>query len=658
MAAKSTPDDGVAGEEAEEAVMLRAAKMSQGKRESSTGDRKRNNVIYANICTANCGHEADPKMIECKKCRKYTHFSCTQLPTYQLAQFMVKNYSKYVCANCFGNVDEYYLVNNDEPIYAEVENKSDNQTKTTRIEVEVQTEPMADNADSENTIMKYGLGLAEAQIQKMEREIQELKEKNNNINTKLGESECELERVNECLSEERNRNVDIDILKNESHKLKDDHRILISKYDKLKDANDELKERNDNLNEKLGVSECELERVNNCLTEEKNRNAVLKQNLNDIKTENFILEKKITASNAEYENVENRLKTQGNIIAKLQKENDENKEKAVTFSKDTTEKEYKTLESKLSAAQALIAGRNDQVEKLRVNILHLEASLKKQEENEKQLQSLLNTRESDLVEQQKKFDEAGSPDFDNLISIENTVKKQIETIVGSRDEIRANNEQMELKITQALNQNAFQMEQELDELTSQDKSSTHSPDVSPTVVKPTYAGLFCIPEVVKKAIHDERIEKKQEESDIDRRKKNFIIHNADEEGENNEEINKQDLGFVKEIFDKLGITSQPKMVTRLGEAKENRKRPLKVVMKSPDDQIKVMKNLGLLKNTEDQFGKISVREDHTQSEREEINALVKKAKEKSNNDNERIWKVRGDPRSKNGLRLVSFIRNR
>ena len=84
-------------------------------------------------------------------------------------------------------------------------------------------------------------------------------------------------------------------------------------------------------------------------------------------------------------------------------------------------------------------------------------------------------------------------------------------------------------------------------------------------------------------------------------------------------------------------------------------RPLKIVMKSVDDKSKIMSNLRHLKGTEEEFGKLSVKDDYTNHEREEIKAWVQKAKAKSENDPDRVYKVRGDP--KNGLRLVSFARN-
>ena len=61
-----------------------------------------------------------------------------------------------------------------------------------------------------------------------------------------------------------------------------------------------------------------------------------------------------------------------------------------------------------------------------------------------------------------------------------------------------------------------------------------------------------------------------------------------------------------------------------------------------------------MKNTEEEFGKISITEDFTQTEREMIKNWNKKAKAKSAEDESYIYKVRGDP--KNGLALIRLKR--
>ena len=155
-------------------------------------------------------------------------------------------------------------------------------------------------------------------------------------------------------------------------------------------------------------------------------------------------------------------------------------------------------------------------------------------------------------------------------------------------------------------------------------------------------------------MQEERNETKVEESDIDRRKKNFIIHGVDEIGDNKDEIKTEDTGFVKEILEKLGVECTPKSITRLGESNERKKRPLKIVMKTIDEKTKIMSSINRLKGTEEIFGKISIREDYTTQKGMKSRLGVQKAKDKSEIDPEHIYKVRGDPQ--NRLSLVSFTR--
>ena len=157
---------------------------------------------------------------------------------------------------------------------------------------------------------------------------------------------------------------------------------------------------------------------------------------------------------------------------------------------------------------------------------------------------------------------------------------------------------------------------------------------------------------MKSAMREAKNDEKIEESEKQRRAKNIIIHGAEEVGNNAEEIKEGDLGYIKEIFAKIGVRAEPTIVTRLGEAKESRSRPIKVVMKTLEDKENVMKSLGRLKGTERYFGKISVKDDYTSNEREQIRKLTDQANEKSESSSDRTYKVRGN--SKNGWRIVSF----
>ena len=178
---------------------------------------------------------------------------------------------------------------------------------------------------------------------------------------------------------------------------------------------------------------------------------------------------------------------------------------------------------------------------------------------------------------------------------------------------------------------------------------------TPAAAGSSYASkVLQLPSEVRKALQDAKNDEKVEDSEKEKRSCNFVIHGAEEIGSDANEIKENDTQYLRDILRKLEVASQPESVTRLGAPGNSGKRPIKVIMKSKADQQSVMSNLRRLKGTEQDFGKISVTEDYTQNEREQIKQWTNKAKEQSANDKEYIYKVRGDP--KNGLRLIRVAR--
>ena len=168
----------------------------------------------------------------------------------------------------------------------------------------------------------------------------------------------------------------------------------------------------------------------------------------------------------------------------------------------------------------------------------------------------------------------------------------------------------------------------------------------------TWSSVVSRPQTIKSLMHEARNEAKIEETEKSKRACNIIIHGAEEVGSTSEEIKEEDTGYVKEILMKIGVSITPSSITRLGEGNESKKRPLKIVMKNKDEKEKIMKNLHLLKGTERYFGKISVKDDYTSNERDQIRQLNDKAKRLCIDNPEKVFKVRGN--SKNGWRIVSF----
>ena len=76
--------------------------------------------------------------------------------------------------------------------------------------------------------------------------------------------------------------------------------------------------------------------------------------------------------------------------------------------------------------------------------------------------------------------------------------------------------------------------------------------------------------------------------------------------------------MINSILALIGISSQPKKITRLGKKMENKPRTLKIEMWAIQEVESLMANLSRLKGLSDEFGKISVTEDYTKNEREVI----------------------------------------
>ena len=128
--------------------------------------------------------------------------------------------------------------------------------------------------------------------------------------------------------------------------------------------------------------------------------------------------------------------------------------------------------------------------------------------------------------------------------------------------------------------------------------------------------------------------------------KNFIIHGLEEKGEDNDAIKINDAKTTELFFEKINIEAGPTKYFRLGKAEPNKRRPLKLEMATNSERDLVMSNLNLLKGTEEELGKLSVKEDYTKSGREQIKDLVDISKERNKEDSPHYWVVRGTPKKR------------
>ena len=141
-----------------------------------------------------------------------------------------------------------------------------------------------------------------------------------------------------------------------------------------------------------------------------------------------------------------------------------------------------------------------------------------------------------------------------------------------------------------------------------------------------YGNTMDFREILREAENEEKLEHREKEQ----RAKNLIIHGMLERGDTNGAIKENDTNLVNNILDRIGIT-----FLRLGKKTDSKPRNLKIVMKTTKEVESIMSNLMRLKGTQEEFGRISITEDYTQNEREEIKStsprLGKKTEEDPNN---------------------------
>jgi len=139
----------------------------------------------------------------------------------------------------------------------------------------------------------------------------------------------------------------------------------------------------------------------------------------------------------------------------------------------------------------------------------------------------------------------------------------------------------------------------------------------------------------------------------------LIIHGTKSDPTNNKKVAKStDEGFVSHLFGAIGVSPDIRSVVRLGKAEIGKVRPIKVVLKSERDKDNIVANLRNLKN-HDRYSRISITDDYTIAERQQIKALAERVKELNQNevaDSKYIWKLRGTP--KNGLRIKKFMKEK
>ena len=229
---------------------------------------------------------------------------------------------------------------------------------------------------------------------------------------------------------------------------------------------------------------------------------------------------------------------------------------------------------------------------------------------------------------------------DLLKSIENLLEKKLVIV----------EERLKQSVIKELDNNKKIMDDKLDTVIKDNKSYAESVKGSIKVNEAVSSEMTNFKSILEQAKNDELIEEREKQ----KRSNNFIIHGLEENGTDVDAVNNNDAKLINLFFGTINIEARPTKFYRLGKITPNKNRPLKLEMTNKSERDEVMNNLNCLKGSEEILGKLSVKEDLTKNEREQVQKYVEMAKEKNAENSSHHWVVRGTP--KNGLRLVMFTR--
>ena len=330
------------------------------------------------------------------------------------------------------------------------------------------------------------------------------------------------------------------------------------------------------------------------------------------------------------------------------------------------------------------ASLTNSINKLTAEVSQLRQQLKEKDDKIAELHSHVLYVETELPLQSKKRKYSRSPQTDdddggdetNNLELEN-LKKENEQLKKQLDQLLASQATNKSGSLQVSNQNDTKLK-DLDEKlvnglekiqANLEKMISSKLEVvanqTQEYKKTSYAAAVgtkdCPREDLKAIMMETKNAELTEEAEKKRRGRNLIIHGVEEKswGSTGEE---EDKLFVKKLITNLQVGAiSADTVERLGPdtaERENKKtRPLKVVLKTEEEQQKILRNLRNLKGNVEYFG-ISIKEDYTYNERVLIRGYVEKAKAmnalEETKMSDTVWRVRGTP--KNGLILKRFTK--
>lgn len=269
----------------------------------------------------------------------------------------------------------------------------------------------------------------------------------------------------------------------------------------------------------------------------------------------------------------------------------------------------------------------ERANKLAEQVKICERMIKEHEENELQLKSQVSIlqKEIDTHKAQFKF----NPDFHLIENLETTIHDRLSRL----------GEDLKKELLDTLTKSMHEIRDENNKVAEDIK------DVSKTyaeTVKKNIQISSTIPTQIENA-NNLRVEENEQK----KRALNVIVHGVAEFTGRDDEKEKHDRKFLKDLFDTLDRGLKFKSFSRIG-TDESKKRPIKVSMNNEADKKMFMRSLSLLKDHEDFVG-ISITDDYTQSERE----IIKKWRENAKIESDKLGKnaeylivARGNPKNR------------
>ena len=329
-------------------------------------------------------------------------------------------------------------------------------------------------------------------------------------------------------------------------------------------------------------------------------------------------------------------------VRDLKTELERKKQQTTMQSKTIANLKKELLEAKSkSNKEDIIEGYQNELSKLKADIVKYEDSMTEYEKREIDLKEQIAALRIRINDQPQKFDDTVIPIINTAMEslVSNKLEKFEEAIKKSlREEIKANNTLIEKKLVTIPQLSSV-------ENTNEPQDTTISKKLWTSVVE----------ENLSRALTTSRNEELIEQREKVRRGTNLILFNVDE-APDGADVKKHDNNFITSFLKICGVVAQPKDTVRIGARNSSTNRPLKLIMKTVEEKKQVQSRLVNLKEAELTYRKVSVRDDYTRRERKLVSDMIEQAKERNEKENTNTWKVRGTP--ENGLHLVNINRRR